>query len=104
MLEVKPNKEILKIKNIVFLGLSLWEIGWICSGIIVASLVYFVIPLPAFIKGELIFPIVAFFSVVGFHKIDGMNLFEFVFATISTRRMRKKTLILESREEDVNED
>lgn len=99
MLEVKPNKEILKIKTSI-MGVSPWQLGWIIAGIIAGSVVYYILPFPAALRTPCVVPVVLFFCSVGFIDIDGMNLFQLIKAVITTGRLYRRPLVVRGRKED----
>lgn len=101
MLEVKPNKEILKIKTSM-LGFTPGQVASITLGMIAGSITYFVLPVPDFCKIPVIAVIVVFICSFGFVNVDGMNVWQIIRAMISTWRMHRHPLVLRGRREDYN--
>ena len=100
MLEVKPNKEILKIKTSM-LGFTTGEVVSITLGMIAGSITYFVFPVP-FLKFPVVAVVVIFICSFGFINLDGMNVWQIIKAMISTWRMHRHPLVLRGRREDYN--
>lgn len=101
MLEVNPNKEILKIHT-SFMGVTAWQGIWMVAGVIAGSVVYFILPFPSAVKAPMIIPIVVFFAAVGLVNIHGMNLGQVLAAMIQTARLKKHPLILENERGEYN--
>lgn len=101
MLEVKPNKEILKIKTSL-MGASPWQLGWLAAGILAGTVVYFILPLPSAVKAPCVVPVVLFFCAAGFAYVDGMNLFMLIKAVIKTGRLYRHPLVIRGRKEDTD--
>ncbi len=101
MLEVKSNKEILKIKTSM-LGFSTGEVVSITLGMIAGSITYYVLPMPDFFKLPVVAVVIIFICSFGFVNIDGMNVWQILRAMISTWRMNRHPLVLRGRREDYN--
>lgn len=101
MLEVKPNKEIMKIKTSI-MGASPWQLGWLIAGIVAGSVVYYTLPFPSVIKAPFIVPVVLFFVSIGFVEIDGMNIFGLLNAVRVTIKQMRHPLVLRSRREELD--
>ena len=99
MLEVKTNKEILKIKTSM-LGFTPGQVASITLGMIAGSITYFVIPVPDFFKFPVVAVVVIFICSFGFISLDGMNVWQIIRALISTWRMHRHPLVLRGRRED----
>lgn len=104
MLEVNPNKEILKIKT-SYMGVGIWQGIWMILGVVAGSLVYYMLPFPSIIKAPCIVPVVIVFGAIGFVDIHGMNLFQVIQAMIHTAKLSRHPLILlnEKGEYDVSQ-
>ena len=101
MLEVKPNKEILKIKTSM-LGFTPGQVASITVGLIAGSITYFFLPVPDFCKIPVIAVVVVFICSFGFVTMDGMNVWQIIQAMFFTWRMNKNPLVLRGRREDYN--
>ncbi len=101
MLEVKSNKEILKIKTSM-LGFSTGQVVSITLGMIAGSITYYVLPVPDFFKLPVVAVVIIFICSFGFVNIDGMNVWQIIRAMLVTWRMHKHPLVLRGRREDYN--
>lgn len=101
MLEVKPNKEILKIKTSI-LGFTPVQIASVSIGMIAGTVTYYILPVPDFFKFPIISVIVILICSFGFYSLDGMNVFQIIGAMILTWRIYKHPLVLRGRREDYN--
>ncbi|MGN0390692.1 MAG: hypothetical protein ACI4L2_07740 [Wujia sp.] len=101
MLEVKPNKEILKIHT-YWMGVTPFQAACMVMGLITGSIAYYFLPIPEFIKAPVVAPIVVLFCSLGFFTMDGMNLFQIVSAMFQTWRMYRHPLVIRGRKEDIN--
>lgn len=101
MLEVKPNKEIMKIRT-YWMGVTPVQAVFMALGLIAGSLAYYFIPVPEFFKAPLVAPIVVFFVSFGWCNVDGMNLMQLFLAMIETWRQYRHPLVLRGRKEDIH--
>lgn len=99
MLEVKPNKEVLKI-HVSLMGASTWQLVWLFVGMVVGSGIYFILPFPEAAKVPIIIPIVMIIGSIGIVNYNGMNIFQLCREAIHTWKMHKYPLIPRGRKED----
>ncbi len=100
MLEVKPNKEILKI-HVSFMGASLWQIAWMLVGIAGGSFVYLLLPLPSVLRVPVMIPVVIFIASIGIVNYNGMNIFKLIRAVFRTGYMNRHPLVVRGRKEEL---
>lgn len=101
MLEVKTNKEILKVQTSL-LGFTPGQVASITIGFIAGSVVYFVLPVPEFCKFPFVAVVVVFICSFGFINVDGMNVIQIITAMFKTLQMYRHPLVLRGRREDIN--
>lgn len=84
MLDVTPNKEILKIKNTMFWGFSGKQFTAFFLGMIVGTVVFIFAPVPLFLKPSLLLVSMGIVMLPMLFQLDGMNFFQFIGALIET--------------------
>ncbi|MBQ8318899.1 MAG: PrgI family protein [Lachnospiraceae bacterium] len=78
MLEVTPNKEILKIKNTMFFGFSGKQFMAFCIGMVVGTVLFIFAPVPLFLKPTVLLISMGLIMLPMLFELDGMNLFQFI--------------------------
>ena len=94
MLEVKPNKEILKIKSTRFWGFAAKEFTAAAAALITGAVIFIALPYPEVVKAIILVPVAMLICALGFFELDGMSAWEFLKAFFSA--CSDKTLLLES--------
>lgn len=84
MLEVTPNKELLKIKNTMFLGFTGRQIIAFFLGMVVGTILFVITPIPLFLKPALLLVSMGVVMLPLLFSWDGMNLFQFILAVIDS--------------------
>lgn len=84
MLEVTPNKEILKIRNTMFLGFTGKQVAAFFLGMIVGTLLFIFSPAPLFLKPLLLLVAIGTVMLPMLFNVDGMNFFQFIGALIES--------------------
>lgn len=94
MLEVTPNKEILKIKNTMFWGFSGKQFTAFLLGMVVGTVLFLFAPVPLFLKPTVLLIAMGTVMLPILFERDGMNLFQFIRAINET--MFGKPLVCEN--------
>ncbi len=94
MLEVTPNKEILKIKNTMFWGFSGKQFTAFVLGMIVGTVLFVFAPVPLFLKPAVLLISMGIVMLPMLFHLDGMNFFQFVGALFET--LLDKPLVCEN--------
>ncbi len=84
MLEVTPNKQILKIKNTMFWGFSGKQFGAFLLGMVVGTVMFVFLPVPMFLKPLILLVSMGIVMLPLLFKYDGMNLIQFIGAIMET--------------------
>ena len=84
LLEVTPNKEILKIKNTMFLGFTGRQMLAFGLGMAVGTILFVVTPIPLFLKPALLLVTIGVVMLPLLFSWDGMNLLEFARAVFDS--------------------
>lgn len=84
MLEVTPNKELLKIKNTMFLGFTGRQVIAFFLGMVVGTILFLVVPIPLFLKPALLLIAIGVVMLPLLFSWDGMNLLQFIGAIIDS--------------------
>ena len=95
MLEVKPNKEILKIKSTFFLGFTGFQFFMMGAGILAGTILYMFLPFHPLIKSFILCIVVAIFICMAMIKINNMDLFKFLIVLLKNKRICKKPFTVE---------
>lgn len=98
MLEVKPNKEILKIRNRMYLGFSGYEAFMLVSGIITGTLLFIILPFHPMFNTFIMASVIAGFVSMGLISINNMPLPVFLITLIKNRKICRKEWYFESEE------
>ncbi|MBP3621502.1 MAG: PrgI family protein [Lachnospiraceae bacterium] len=104
MLEVKPNKEILKIKNTMFLGFTGFQALMIGAGLITGTLLFLLLPFHPLINTFILVVVVVVFVTIGMIEINNMSLLKFIFVFIKNRRVCKRAWFFENGKEVLRDD
>lgn len=102
MLEVKKNKELLKIQNTMYLGFTAWQFLWMLFGIILGSILFYILPFHEMVKATLLVVVIFFFGSVGFLKPFGLNMFKFIGCLIESHRLNRHPLVPGNGKEELN--
>lgn len=94
MLEVTPNKEILKIRNTMFWGFSGKQFTAFVLGMIVGTVLFIFAPVPLFLKPTVLLISMGIVMLPMLFELNGMNLFQFMSAVNET--MFGKPLVCEN--------
>lgn len=95
MLEKKPNKEILKIKNKMFFGFTAYQFFMLLLGLITGSVLFVVLPFHDMIKAIILAVVVSLFTAAAVVQVNNMNLFQLVATIIENRRLSRKPFTVE---------
>lgn len=93
MLEVKPNKEILIIKNRAYLGFTGLQAGMVIAGVLTGGILYITLPLHPMLKALTIALLMSVFVSIGFFEYNGMTFLQLVMAIIKFIRGRKPLVV-----------
>ncbi len=96
MLETKPNKEILKIKNKMFFGFTAYQFFMLLLGLIIGTVLFVILPFHDMIKAVILAVIVSLFTSAAMVQFNNMNLFQLVATVIESRRLSKKPFTVET--------
>lgn len=98
MLEVKPNKEVLKIKYKI-LGFTSYQFFMICAGLISGTILFLFLPFHQMINAFILSIVVLMFVSLAMININNMNLFVFILTLLKNRKICKKPYLFENRKE-----
>lgn len=98
MLEVKPNKEILKIKSSIYLGFTLYQIICFALGIVAGGAIFVLLPVFDMLKVFLMVFVVGIFSFAGFYEYNHMNIFQLLIAFGRCQKLKKQNLVVKNEE------
>ena len=104
MLEVKPNKEILKIKNTMFFGFTGFQALMISAGLIAGTLLFILLPFHPMINTFVLSIVVVVCVSLGIVEINNMSLFKFVLVLAKNRKICKKPWLFENDKEVAKDD
>lgn len=93
MIEIEANREIKEIKDEYLMGLALPEIITGVTGIILAVLVYFLMPLPPSLKGYICAAMVVMLMFGATYKINGITPFGYLLKLIRLCRYGGRILV-----------
>lgn len=94
MLEVKTNKEILKIKSTKFWGFTAKEFTAVAAALVAGVVVFVGLPFSELIKAVILVPVIMIIAAFGFFELDGMSAWDFLKAFFSA--CFEKNLLMES--------
>lgn len=96
MLEIKPNKEILKIKNKMFFGFTAYQFFMLLLGLITGTALFIVLPFHEMVKAVILAVVVSLFTAAAMVRYNNMNLIQLIAAVIESRMLSKKPFTVET--------
>jgi len=96
MLETKPNKEILKIKNKMFFGFTAYQFFMLLLGLITGAVLFVVLPFHDMIKAVILAVVVSLFTAAAMVQFNNMNLFQLIAAIIQSKKLSRKPFTVET--------
>lgn len=96
MLEIKPNKEILKIKNKMFFGFTAYQFFMLLLGLITGAVLFVVLPFHDMIKAVILAVVVSLFTAAALVRVNNMNLFQLIAAVMESKRLSRKPFTVET--------
>lgn len=89
MVNVEPNKELLKVKNTMYFGFTAWELSMLVSGLVSGITLFLIMPFIYPLKVMVLTIVLGVFTAAGFIQINNMNLFRFAGKIIQFKRMNR---------------
>lgn len=97
MIEVKTNKEIMKIKNTMFYGFSGKQFFLLICGFICGVLIFLLLPFHIIIRLLFMNVTVAAFVFSGIYSINNLSPGKLLAEMINTMKMRTEPLIMDDK-------
>lgn len=101
MLEIKTNKEILKIKNRIYLGFTAYQFGMLIGGLVTGTAVFLILPVHMLIRVMIMVVIIAFFVAAGMININNMSLFKFMYVFLKNARISNRWMNYENERREI---